>query len=60
MEVGQRVGLRFFPFCDGTIIEILEPLKVGSIIVAQKYRVKWDKAKYGVSDWLSDHDLLKL
>lgn len=47
METGDRVELNFNPFCDGTIIEILEPLMVGEIIVARKYRVKWDVEGYG-------------
>lgn len=57
MKIGQRVGLRFYPFCDGTITEILEPLKVGQIFVSEKYNVKWDNPEYGESDWLHDNDL---
>ncbi len=60
MRAGERVRLRWYPFCAGEIIEVLEPLKVGDIHVASRYKIKWDSEKHGISDWVSDYDLTRI
>ena len=60
MRVGQRVRLRHYPFCSGEIIEVQEPLEIGDVFVAHRYKVKWDLEKYGVSEWLSSYDLSRI
>ena len=60
MEVGQRVTLKYFPFCDGVIVEVLEPLKIGEFVVRQNYKVQWDDPSYGITDLISAGDLLVL
>lgn len=52
--------LAFYPWCDGTVIDILAELRIGDISVSHKYKVKWDDPIYGSSYWVTSNDLQRL
>jgi len=59
LEVGQRVRYNYWPHCEGEIIKAEEQYpEPGPIAVEgwnpheKKYRIRWDNADYGDSDWL--------
>lgn len=60
MKIGERVRLKWYPYCAGEIIEVQEPLQIGDVFVAHRYKIKWDLEKYGTSEWLSNYDVAKI
>lgn len=57
IQIGARVKLAFYPFCEGVVIESQVQLAMTPDLVATQYRVEWDNPTYGVSIWLSANDL---
>jgi len=56
MKVGDRVKLRMYPYCEGVVIDVQEPLTVKYELVRERYKVRWDDPLYGESGWLTDND----
>lgn len=58
-ELNERVELRFYPYCVGTVVAITGEFRIGEIVLSPVYTVKWDDAELGETGGLRNSDLYR-
>ena len=58
-EIGERVELRFYPYCIGTVIDIAGCFRISEMVLSPNYTVRWDDEELGETSNLRNSDLYR-